>query len=128
MTTSATASVPQVDDSTTNSNETIQKLKDNIRVVVDKLNEVCKVNTIMLEKLQKLTEENETLNNNLDDIYDDLYDHKVEITGLNQYGRRENVEFVGIPESFSQDQLQAHITTVLKSMALIISQGKMCTT
>ena len=125
MDTSAT-SLPQADASTTTdpTNVTIQKLKDNVRVVVDKLNEVCKVNTIMLQKLQKLTEENETLRNNHDDIYDDLYDHKVEITGLNQYGRRENVEFVGIPESFSQDKLQAHITTVLKSMGINNITGK----
>ena len=48
----------------------------------------------------------------------------MEITGLNQYGRRENVEFVGIPESFSQDKLQAHITTVLKSMGINNITGK----
>ena len=108
----------------TESTETLQKFKDNMRVVVDKLNEVCKVNTIMLEKLRHLTVENDTLSKELDNIYDDLYYHKIEITGLNQYGRRENVEFVGIPESFGQDQLQTHIIAVMKSMGMNNITGK----
>ena len=106
------------------STETLQKLKGNMRVVVDKLNEICKVNTIMLEKIRQLTEDNDKLTKEQDDIYEELYYHKVEITGLNQYGRRENVEFAGIPESVEQDQLQAHVIAVMKSMGMNNITGK----
>ena len=110
----------QVDASTTDSNETIQKLKDNFRVVVDKLNEVCRVNTVMLQKIQQLSEDNDKLSKQQEEVNDDLYYQKIEITALNQYGRRENVEFAGIPESISQDKLQAHIIAVMKSMGINI--------
>ena len=115
------ATTEQVEASTTDSIETIQKLKDNFRVVVDKLNEVCRVNTIMLQKIQQLSEDHDNLTKQQDEIYEDLYYQKIEITALNQYGRRENVEFAGIPESISQDKLQAHIIAVMKSMDINIS-------
>ena len=73
----------------------LQKLKENFRLVVNKMNEICKVNTVMLEKLKALSDDNEKLV----DENDELYDQKVDLTTLDQYGRRENVEFCNIPES-----------------------------
>ena len=33
-------------------------------------------------------------------MYDELHYQKIEITELNQYGRRESIEFANIPEHF----------------------------
>ena len=51
-------------------------------------------------------------------MYDELYEQKVDLTYLNQYGRRENVEICWIPESVSQDELQKHILDVTKTMGV----------
>ena len=124
-TNTATADVVQQvatpDNSTETSTETISKLKENIRAVVDKMNEVCKVNTIMLKKIQSLDAEIVKLNEENDKLYDEIYEQKVDLTSLNQYGRRENVEFCNIPETVSQDQLKEHITEVMKSMGIKLS-------
>ena len=111
------------DNSTETSTVTISKLKENIRAVVDKMNEVCKVNSIMLKKIQSLDEEIVKLNEENDNLYDELYDQKVDLTSLNQYGRRENVEFCNVPESVSQEQLNHHITEVMKSMGIKVNNN-----
>ena len=36
----------------------VQKLKDDLRLVIDKLNEVCSVNSAMLGKISELVKEN----------------------------------------------------------------------
>ena len=102
----------QVDEpSTEDSQTTIQKLKDNIRTVIDKLNEICKVNTVMLEKIQILTRDN-------DQLYEITREQKIELTELNQYGRRENVEFCNIPESIGDKDLEEHILTICQSLGM----------
>ena len=99
----------------------LTKLKENFRLVVDKLNEICKVNTVMLQKLKALSDDNEKLVSENDKLYDELYDQKIELTSLDQYGRRENVEFCNIPESISQEQLLKHIIEVMKSVNITVT-------
>ena len=115
-----TNSIQNVDEPS-NSTETISKLKENMRVVVDKLNEIVKVNCEMLEKLKHLSEDNAKLMEANDSLYDELYEQKIGITSLDQYGRRENVEFVNIPESINQEQLQKHIIEVMKSVKVNVT-------
>ena len=117
-------SIQHVDNHATTTETTdVQKLKDNFRLVIDKLNEICKVNTVMLSKLKSLSEENESLINENDKLYDELYELKVDLTSLDQYGRRENVEICNIPESVTQEQLQKHVIDVMKSVN-VIATGK----
>ena len=71
---------------------TVQKLKTDLRQVIDKLNEVCLVNSAMLSKISELVKENNKM-------YTELENTKIELNELNQYGRRENIEICGIPES-----------------------------
>ena len=68
----------------------------------------------MLEKLQSLTKDN-------DELYDESYELRKELASLNQYGRRENVEFCNIPESINQENLQNHIITVMNSMDIKVA-------
>ena len=122
--TAATMSTPtniqQVDESP-ESTVNLLKLKENMKVVVDKLNEIVKVNCLMLEKIQHLSEENSKLHEANDNLYDELFDQKIALTSLDQYGRRENVEFVNIPESVSQDQLQKHVMEVMKTIKINVT-------
>ena len=114
---SADANIQQSNDlATTETTDDLQKLKDNFRLVVDKLNEICKVNSAMLLKIQELSDEKESLVNENDKLFDELYELKVDLTNLDQYGRRENVEFCNIPETITQEQLQKHVTDVMKSV------------
>ena len=101
----------------------LSKLKENIKVIVDKLNEIVKVNCVMLDKLKFLSEENAKVMEANDEIYDELYEHKVGLTSLDQYGRGENVEFINIPESIPQEQLMKHITTVMKLINIKITDN-----
>ena len=115
----------QVDQSPTTDTDTdaLSKVKENLRVMVDKLNEIVKVNCVMLDKLKFLFEENSQLMDANDNLYDELYNHKVELTSLDQYGRRENVEFVNIPESITQEQLMKHISEVCKSINIKVTEN-----
>ena len=106
----------------TTDTDALSKLKDNMRVMVDKLNEIVKVNCSMLEKLKFLSDENSKLMEANDNLYDELYEHKVGLTSLDQYGRRENVEFVNIPETIPQEQLMKHITEVMKSIHIKVTE------
>ena len=90
-------------------NSTIQKLKNDLRILIDKVNEICSVNSSMLQKISELV----TKNNELDDRVEK---QKVELTELNRYGRRENVEFCNVPESIDDKSLENHIITVMKSI------------
>ena len=94
----------------------LQKLKNDLRTVIEKLNEVCMVNSAMLQKINDLVEEN-------NDLSDQVYYQKIEITELNQYGRRENVEFCRIPESIEQKDLENHIITVMDSIGVKITKN-----
>ena len=92
----------------------IQKLKNDLKLVIDKLNEVCLVNTKMLQKIAVLSEEN-------DELYDSIREHKLEMTNLNQYGRRENVEFCNVPENIEQSSLEKHIIAVMDSIGVKVA-------
>ena len=115
-----TNNIQQVNEPS-NSTDNVSKLKENMRVVVDKLNEIVKVNCLMLEKLKQLSDENAKLTEANDSLYDELYDQKVSLTSLDQYGRRENVEFVNVPESVTQEHLQKHIIEIMKSLRINVA-------
>ena len=97
-----------------NTQTTLQKLKIDMKTVIEKLNEVCSVNTAMLGKISELVSEN----NNL---YTVIEEQKIELAELNQYGRRENVEICNIPESVQPKQLEKHVITALASIKVTVS-------
>ena len=72
----------------------------------------------MLQKIQELVAENNDLADKNSDLSDEVKKQKIEITELNQYGRRENVEFCNVPESIDQQSLENHIITVMKSIGI----------
>ena len=82
--------------------------------MIDKLNEVCSVNSAMLGKISELVKENNKM-------YNELENTKIELNELNQYGRRENIEICGIPESVEQKGLEKHVIEVLKSIKVTVT-------
>ena len=91
--------------------QSTSQMKETIQLLLNKMNEIVTVNNKMLEKIQSLQEEN-------DKIQVELYDQKVELTELNQYGRRENIELCGIPESVKDNDLETHVLEVATSMGV----------
>ena len=101
-------------DEQATSSDPLSKLKTDLRLVIEKLNEVCQVNTAMLNKISELVAENNKL-------YDEVEEQKIELAELNQYGRRENIEICGIPENIEVKKLEEHVISVLKSIGVTVS-------
>ncbi len=89
-----------------------------LSTAIDKMNEICKVNNVMLKKLAALSEENEELTQKNDDLYEDLRYQTVQLAELNQYGRRPNVEICNIPESIPQNELENHVIDILAEVGI----------
>ena len=53
-----------------------------------------------------------------DDILNSIYNIESEMISANQYNRRENLEFVNIPESFSQKELELLLLKIFNSMKI----------
>ncbi len=100
------------------SNAVLQKLKSDLRTAIDKMNEICAINNIMLKKLAVLSEDNNKLYDRNDELSDELRERTIELNELNQYGRRQNVEICNIPESIPQNALENHVIEILKSIGI----------
>ena len=53
-----------------------------------------------------------------EDLVNSMYNLEVELSKLNQYGRRENIEIANIPESIPQRNLESHVIEMLGSMGV----------
>ena len=95
----------------------LSQVKSHLRSCIEKLNEVCQVNNAMLSKISELVNENNKL-------YDEIEEQKIEIAELNQYGRRENVEICGIPDNVTQNKLEGHVISLLKSIGVTVTSNQ----
>ena len=66
---------------------------------------------IMSKRITELTNENY-------ELYDRLFMHETSINDLDQYSRRNNVEFKNIPESIGQKKLEDYVIKVLDSVGV----------
>ena len=53
------------------------------------------------------------LNTEKDELYTELEEMKIELTELNQYGRRESIEIANIPETIPQNKLEEYVVKFL---------------
>ena len=90
-------------------------------------NNVFQINTVEVNEHKSNTIESEITNLKLkvsdnEDIIEQLKEHvyllEKELTKLNQYGRRENIEITGIPNKISQYNLEAEVIKILKKIGL----------
>ncbi|CAH2315893.1 Hypothetical predicted protein [Pelobates cultripes] len=68
----------------------------------NKTEELCTAHNEVVDKLQKLAEENYTL--------------KLKLADLEDRSRRQNIRFRGIPDVVSQDALSAYILSICRSL------------
>ena len=80
-----------------------------------------------VQTLQKentsLRYELKVLKNRSDDIDDDLYEIEKDLTRMDQYTRRWNVEIQNIPEDVAQEQLKPTIVHALDQMNVTVQQN-----
>ena len=99
-------SISSLSDDLAEANDTISMLNHNVIIS----NDIKNKKIISLEKkIKKLTEESEI--------------QKIELNTLNQYGRRENIEIVGVKESITQDKLEDYITKLLKEIGVTVTDS-----
>ncbi|CAH2283407.1 Hypothetical predicted protein, partial [Pelobates cultripes] len=80
----------------------ISNIGDRTSNLENKTDELCVAHNEVVDKIQKLSEENSSLKSKLADMED--------------RSRRQNVRFRGIPDDISQDALPAHILSICKAL------------
>lgn len=83
-------------------------------------NEILNIKNIVIKELQH---ENQRLRNKVNDLQKRLYSAEVNINALEQYGRRNNVEIQGIPESVEPQELEETVIEVLNKIDLNVSSN-----
>ena len=86
-------------------------LQEQIDDINEKLNQVIVNNRSLNKKLVELTSENEHL-------YDTIYDIEVNLSSVDQYSRRSNIEICNIPEKISQKNLEVYVLKVMNSIGV----------
>ena len=84
----------------------LQRLEDEHLILKKKYNEIIEYNTKLSNMVTKLSTEK-------DELFDELEEHKIELTALNQYGRRESIEIANVPESIPQHKLEEYVVKFL---------------
>ena len=70
-------------------------------------------NKILKKRVSDLTEENNV-------IYDNFYELEKYVSEIDQYSRRNNVEFRNIPENIGINDIETHIIKVLSSIGVVV--------
>ena len=72
----------------------------------------------MKEKVDKLSLNSKETQDQLDEYSDYVYFLEQEVSRLDQYGRRENIEIIGIPSSISDTKLETEVIKILRQIGL----------
>ena len=96
--------------------EKINLLEKSIELVSTKLESVISTNEEKDKVIKNLQKQNLQLSTEIENL-------EVELTNLNQYGRRECVEMTNIPESISQNQLEGHVVELLDKIGVKLAKS-----
>ena len=77
--------------------------------------EILNLKDIVIKELQL---ENQPLRNKVSDLQKKIYSAEENINSLEQYGRRNNIEITGIPESLENEKLEETVVEVLNKIEL----------
>ena len=94
--------------------ERVVSLERSFKDVESKLVSLTRSNKEKDIKIKNLQKDNETLKC-------DLIDLEINLSDLNQYGRRECIEVTNVPESIKQDALEDYILELLKKVGVTIN-------
>ena len=75
-------------------------------------------NNKMKDELRKLRTRIVISEENIDDQWDYIYALEKQVSKLDQYGRRENVEIAGIPSNVSDKNLESEVLRILRQIGL----------
>jgi hypothetical protein len=89
----------------------IRKLEERYKDAIEKLNEVMKVNQTCCEKVQTCYKASSKLE-------ETVRRNEINIANLNQYGRRQSVEFCNIPESIQPKALEGYVLKMLEAIGM----------
>ena len=98
----------------TNLLDRISKLEASYTKLLGSCGDLALNNRQLKYEIDKLKIENSSL-------HEDIYNLENNVSRLDQYGRRENLEIVNLPESLTQKDLEPKILQILKSMKFDIS-------
>ena len=85
------------------------------------IEKVSSLNVSLTSALSNITNKNKKINKlerKIKSLEEELVYQKIEINALNQYGRREHLEFVGIKESIKQESLETYIIELIKKIGI----------
>ena len=92
-----------------------EKLEEQLNVNKDKNEKLRNDNIHKFKKLQKL---NDSLNHEIDYIYDELFSLDCRIIHVEQYSRRECLVISGIPDYIPQSNLESTVLNIINKMGL----------
>ena len=70
-------------------------------------------NDIIIKRLQ---DENQQLQEKCKKLQEKVINVESDVNSLNQYGRRNNIVFTGIPDSVNDEDLESTVTSILKDI------------
>ena len=93
----------------------INSINNNINGLKD---EILNLKDTVIKRLQ---EENEKLHNKSNKLAGKVLSLKEEINSLNQYWRRNNIVFTGIPDTVPDEELEETVTSILSDIDVKIN-------
>ena len=110
------------DESSQQTLQRITKLEQNIKLILDKLNEIGSVSNELSSKVVQIAEDHDELIDNIrDELHEQVRTNTIDIHTLNQYNRRESVEFCNIPNTVKDGDLEQYVISLLASIGVKVT-------
>ena len=90
-----------------------QEMFNNLMILV---RQVMMENVELKNKVTKLEKSKASQDKRLDGQFNRIIELETDLGKLNQYGRRNNLELTGIPETVEQDDLEEKVIEILKEI------------
>ena len=87
---------------------------------VDLKNEISNLKDIIIKRLQ---DENQRLQEKCKKLEEKVINVESDVNSLNQYGRRNNIVFTGIPDSVNDEDLESTVTSILKDIDVAVDSS-----
>ena len=94
--------------------------KNMLNSMMQLIKKVVTENLELKTKVKNLEKAKSTQDKRLNDQFDRIIELETDLGKLNQYGRRNNIEITGIPESVEQDELEEKIIEIMKEINITI--------
>ena len=86
-------------------------LQEEINIIKEKINQILINNRNLKDRIYELTSDNNIL-------FNTIYDIEVNLSHVDQYSRRSNVEICNIPEKINQRNIEIYVLKVMESIGV----------